>query len=523
MVTGQPTDISAIAEAEFYDFVMYWDELTSFPTPKETLGKWLGPAKDVGSAMTAKILKKNGQVIPISTYRPITDNERTRREVQNDMDAFDKAIEDKLGQPLSASDIRKETPDLMTPDVEAYEDDSKGTTPLAQEDEVTPEVYDQYIKAQVRLPNDDEIRLGTVQRRARGPDGELRGKSNENPILDTRIYEVEFPDGTTKEYAANVIAENMYSMCDPNGRQYQLLEAITDHSYDQTEVKGDRHYRHNGKLYPRMTTEGWKLLVEWKDGSTTWVPLADMKESYPIQTAEYATVHKLQDEPAFAYWVKTTLKRRNRNVKKVASRLQKHNFKFGFEVPTTVKRALEIDKENGNNLWATAIADEMASVRIAFKILGEDEKVLPTYKYMEGHLVFDVKMENFRRKARYVAGGHLLRTPESLTYSSVVSRETVRIALTLAALNDLEVKTSDIKNAYLTAPCAEKVWTVLGPEFGEDEGKKVLIARALYGLKSAGQSYTRHLTDCMRHLGCCLLYTSPSPRDATLSRMPSSA
>ena len=88
-----------------------------------------------------------------------------------------------------------------------------------------------------------------------------------------------------------------------------------------------------------------------------------------------------------------------------------------------------------------------------------------------------------------------------MTHSSVVSRESVRIALTLAALNDLEVKTADIENAYLTAPVSEKIWTVLGPEFGSDAGKRAIIVRALYGLKSAGASFRNHLADCMRHLG----------------------
>jgi len=91
--------------------------------------------------------------------------------------------------------------------------------------------------------------------------------------------------------------------------------------------------------------------------------------------------------------------------------------------------------------------------------------------------------------------------PAVLTYSSVVSRESMRIALTLAALNDLELKGSDIQNAYLTAPCEEKIWTILGPEFGEDQGKKALIVRALYGLKSAGASFNRHISDCMRQMG----------------------
>ena len=60
--------------------------------------------------------------------------------------------------------------------------------------------------------------------------------------------------------------------------------------------------------------------------------------------------------------------------------------------------------------------------------------------------------------------------PRSLTYASMVSRESVRIAPTLAALNALEVKTSDIQNAYLTASCSEKVYTTLGTAFGENKG-----------------------------------------------------
>jgi hypothetical protein len=78
-------------------------------------------------------------------------------------------------------------------------------------------------------------------------------------------------------------------------------------------------------------------------------------------------------------------------------------------------------------------------------------------------MIFDVKMEDFRRKARFVAGEHSTDAPQLMTYASVVSRESVRIALILAALNDLDVMIGDIENAYLTAPITEKVWTVLGP------------------------------------------------------------
>ena len=102
-------------------------------------------------------------------------------------------------------------------------------------------------------------------------------------------------------------------------------------------------------------------------------------------------------------------------------------------------------------------------------------------------MIFDVNMEDFRKKARYITGGHTTFAPPTLTYASVVLRESVRIALTLAALNYLEVKTSYIQNAYLTAPCSEKIWTTLGSEFGTDlAGKKALVVRAFMVLSLPG-------------------------------------
>jgi hypothetical protein len=80
----------------------------------------------------------------------------------------------------------------------------------------------------------------------------------------------------------------------------------------------------------------------------------------------------------------------------------------------------------------------MGAVRVAFKFLNDDDIIPPGYTEVKGsHLIFDIKMEDFWRKSRYyVAGGHMVDAPSSLTYASVVSRETVRVALTLlAALN----------------------------------------------------------------------------------------
>ncbi len=71
----------------------------------------------------------------------------------------------------------------------------------------------------------------------------------------------------------------------------------------------------------------------------------------------------------------------------------------------------------------------------------------------------------------------------------------------LAALNDLQVKVGDVLNVYITAPVTEKVWTIFGPEFGQDAGKSTIIVHALYGLKSAGAAFCIHLATFMRQMG----------------------
>ena len=110
----------------------------------------------------------------------------------------------------------------------------------------------------------------------------------------------------------------------------------------------------------------------------------------------------------------------------------------------------------------------MKNVRPAFEVFEKRKEDIPIgYQHIKCHMIFDVKLgENFRRKARLVGGGHTTTAPASITYSSVVSRDSVRIALTITALNDLDILACDIQNAYLTALCREKIWTRAGPEFG---------------------------------------------------------
>ena len=108
-------------------------------------------------------------------------------------------------------------------------------------------------------------------------------------------------------------------------------------------------------------------------------------------------------------------------------------------------------------------------------ILGDDENLPVGYTKATGHIIFDVKMD-FTRKARWVLDGHRCADPYGSTYAGVVSRDSVRIALTYAALNKLDVYAADIRNAYLQAPSSQKDYIICGPEFGlENVGKRALI------------------------------------------------
>ena len=96
---------------------------------------------------------------------------------------------------------------------------------------------------------------------------------------------------------------------------------------------------------------------------------------------------------------------------------------------------------------------EMKKVRPAFEVwekLKEDLSI--GYQEIKYHIIFDIKLdENFCRKSGLLWGGHTTTAPASITYSSVVSRDSVQIVLTVAALNLLDILACDICNAYPTA------------------------------------------------------------------------
>ena len=377
--TGEEGDISNLCQYAWYDWCYFREQKANFPNNKELLGRVLGPARGEGNEMCQWVLKANGEVVPRRSLRPLTTAEIHSPVEVKKRKVFDELIERRWGTSISPP----KTVSDESHEFEYYEDDEEQARKAPDvEDAVDAQgnllnqqpAYDTIINAEVQLQLGEEYAKGRVIGRALGQDGTTVGTYDDNPFLNSIVYEVEFPDGQVKEYSANVIAENMLSQVDSDGYSMTLMEAIIDYRKDDSVAvsKADKYvYTKSGQKRLRKTTTGWDLLVKWKDDSESWIRLADLKESHPVEVAEFAKARGIADEPAFAWWVPYTLRKRDVILAAVKKRVRKTTHKYGIEVPTSVEHAYEIDKRNGNTLWRDALKKEMYNVGVAFEILEE--------------------------------------------------------------------------------------------------------------------------------------------------------
>ena len=221
-------------------------------------------------------------------------------------------------------------------------------------------------------------------------------------MLNSIVYEVEFDDGVVNEYSANVIAQQMLDQVDDEG--YYCLKSIVDYQRDDSVAisKEDGYITtKSGQRRLRKSTKGWKLLVRWADLSESWIPLKDLKESNPIEVAEFARARGISNKPAFAWWVPFTLRKRDAILSAVRVRARKNTHKYGIELPTSFAHADEIDWKSLRPFWCEALAQELKNVGIAFEVLPEGKSAPKNWNLTSGHIVWDVKMD-FTRKVRWV-------------------------------------------------------------------------------------------------------------------------
>jgi hypothetical protein len=191
-------------------------------------------------------------------------------------------------------------------------------------------------------------------------------------------------------------------------------------------------------------------------------------------------------------------------VKAYKSSVNGTQFMFGVvEIPKNVKRALEMDKENGNTLWQDSIDKELEMINQfqTFQRLDKGEQLPPDFKPVPYFIVFANKFDG-QRKARLVANGNKTVIDNEDVYSGVMGMETVRLGFLLAEMNGLKVCAADISSAFLYSKTRERRYIIAGPEeFGALEGEKLVIDKGLYGLRTSSARFHEHLACKLRKMG----------------------
>jgi Reverse transcriptase (RNA-dependent DNA polymerase) len=327
------------------------------------------------------------------------------------------------------------------------------------------------------------------------------------------------------------------------------LESSADNGVGDDEFSSIvQHEWEDGVLY---------FKVEWLTGDSSMIPFSLLKRDHPQPVAEYILGNKVgspdgrYNSGRYSRWARTFLKTVRRVVRRLRSidysnelceptslgedsleqmntgvriirrvpkasagtgykrkrtkpgRIQRQvTVKYGVSVPLSVQHAYELDRLNGDELWSEAIAKEVSSLLDmgCFEFYPPDCKPSGEYQYTKLRMIFEVKQDG-RRKARLVAGGHLVE-PRGMSHrSTVVKGISIRLLLTIAHRDGLQVLTGDVSNAFITAPCLEKVYSYAGPEFGERSGSIIVLNKALYGLRSSGRAFRAHFAEVLRAMG----------------------
>jgi hypothetical protein len=373
-VNGSTPDITPYCLFDWFSPVYYHDPTKDFPYQKKSIGMWIGVEVASTEIMAFRILQANGEVVVRKSVWGISEDEMKQPNVAAEIAELQLKLEAKIGDSVSDTDIQSdllsqfpEIPDYIFDEEEIADEPEESENTRPEANDYTPDSYDQYINAEVLLPYGGEELKAKVKARKHDADGLPLGKRHANPLLDTREYEVEFPDGSVDFFTANTIAENIFSQVDQEGRRsYSILDSIVDHRKNGHALSKDDGLftTKSGRKVPKRTTRGWELQCMWKDGTTSWLPVKDLKESNPIEVAEYAISNKIAEEPAFAWWVRKVLRHRDRILGKVKSKYWSKTHKFGIEFPKSVAEALAIDKRTGTDFWRKAIDKEMRNEKM---------------------------------------------------------------------------------------------------------------------------------------------------------------
>jgi hypothetical protein len=235
-ITGETVDISEYLDFGFYDWIWYRENAGLGETK---IGRWLGVSHRIGTLMSFWVLTSSGKVLSRTTVQRVTQLEAQLEENKTRMKSFTDQLTERIGgnDIVVAQDedgnVTLEVDDWDDPAFEPEFVQEFGRTindPTVKEadQDFTPDSFDDtYLNMELALPRDGgEVQFGRVVKRMRDKDGLPIGTANDNPILDSRLYEVEFQDGYKTSLAANAIAENLFAQIDDEGNRHVVIYPV---------------------------------------------------------------------------------------------------------------------------------------------------------------------------------------------------------------------------------------------------------------------------------------------------------
>ena len=229
---GEEGDISNKCQFGSFEWVYFRETTGKFSFPSYVRGRCLGPAKNELNEMAQWVLKQNGKIVPRRTMRKLAQDELIRESETKKRDGFDAATKILYvysfslptktrvkGRSQEADDAFDLPFDEISPEIPETDTVDAQGKPLHP-----PSEADIMMNADVLLPQGEDVQLVKFIRRNVDSNGQVLGDYKKITMLNTIIYDVQFPDGAIKPYSADLIAENILTQVDADGHHNQLLE-----------------------------------------------------------------------------------------------------------------------------------------------------------------------------------------------------------------------------------------------------------------------------------------------------------
>ena len=563
-LSGVTPDISAYLQFTFWQPVLYLDHEAEWPSSKERSGRWIGLAQGIGDLLTFWILDDQSKhILARSVVRPYAQNLRVKWDptlvepptpptanhagdiMPND---YNKDQIEVIEDEVLHNDPPKIPHDPNLPILKLdYTNEGLDTTSLVLPKSTGPTTRS---KGKLKLDNDllpiDDT-IETYTRTKKQPYKQVKYKEEYNPpefedkvpVLrrserlnkspkttwkGTKSRKAMSVNGKTMLVPSKLHAVPVKGLLNQPLIHLDPIKLSLDENSENLRAYHARLDLMQAIIHPEQSDYDWQvetitewttkdhldnqqvlLKVTWIGGDKQWVTLDDMRLHDPFIVIKYALKNKLTNKPGWE-WAKHYMnsdKMLNNMVYAYKASRHLRNIKFGVEVPQSTRHALQIDQEDGINLWKQAMDTEINQLNEyeTFRVLEDNESIPPGYKFIPYHCIYDVKFDG-RRKCRLVAGGHMTDPSSDEVFSGVVSMESVRVCFVVGKLNDLEIVAGDIGNAFLNGRTKELVFIIAGPEFGPKlRGKRLIIVKALYGLKSSSARFHEHFSTALRKLG----------------------